>query len=205
VTPQAVTAFVSYSREDSEFVLRLAQDLKAADASIWLDQLDIPPGKPWDDAIEDALKNATYILVILSPHAVRSKNVKDEIDFGLRASKTIIPVLYIECDIPLRLGRTQHIDFRPNYASGIATLIANLQVPHPNPPVLYKAVVDPRPPDNKKQGTKRSSRKPWVIACILFFLWIFGFLLNLQGMWIHLLLILAILCLISGWTSGRRA
>ena len=56
MTPQAVTAFVSYSRTDSEFALRLAQDLKAADANIWLDQLDIPPGKPWDDAIEDALK-----------------------------------------------------------------------------------------------------------------------------------------------------
>ncbi len=198
MTPQAVTAFVSYSRTDSEFALRLAQDLKAADANIWLDQLDIPPGKPWDDAIEDALKNATYILVILSPDAVRSQNVKDEIDFGLRASKPIIPVLYIECDIPLRLGRTERIDFRSNYASGLATLIANLQGQHPTPPVPHKPFVDPTPP-------KRPSRKPWVIAGILFFLWIFGFVLHFEGMWIHLLLVLAIVSLIFGWTSGRRA
>jgi hypothetical protein len=177
--------------------LRLAQDLKAANANIWLDQLDIPPGEPWDDAVEEALNSTTYILVILSPEAVRSKNVKDEIDFALRASKTIIPVLYIECDMPLRLGRTQHIDFRSNYASGLATLIANLQGQHPTPPVPSKPVPNPTPP-------KRPSRKPWVIAGILFFLWIFGFLLNIDGR-IHLLLILAILSLISSWISGRRA
>ena len=106
MTPPAVTAFVSYSRTDSEFALRLAQDLKAADASIWLDQLDIPPGKPWDDAIEEALNNTTYILVILSPEAVRSKNVKDEIDFALRASKTI-GSLHRVCQCPRLVPGTQ--------------------------------------------------------------------------------------------------
>ena len=53
----AQSAFISYSRDDSEFALRLAQDLKAAAASVWLDQLDIRPGVMWDNAIEDALKN----------------------------------------------------------------------------------------------------------------------------------------------------
>ena len=52
---QVITDFISYSRDDSEFDLRLAQDLKAAGANVWLDQLDIKPGRPWDNAIEDAL------------------------------------------------------------------------------------------------------------------------------------------------------
>ena len=43
-----------YSREDSEFALRLAEDLKAAGASVWLDQLSISsPARPWDSAIEE--------------------------------------------------------------------------------------------------------------------------------------------------------
>ena len=37
--------FFSYSRDDSEFVLKLAKDLRAAGADVWLDQLDIGAGK----------------------------------------------------------------------------------------------------------------------------------------------------------------
>ena len=35
------SAFFSYSREDAQFALRLAEDLKAAGANVWMDQLDI--------------------------------------------------------------------------------------------------------------------------------------------------------------------
>jgi hypothetical protein len=44
---QAHDAFVAYAREDGEFALRLAKDLKAAEALVWLDQLDIKPGERW--------------------------------------------------------------------------------------------------------------------------------------------------------------
>jgi len=40
-------AFFSYSREDADFVMRLAADLRAAGAAVWLDQLDIRPGIAW--------------------------------------------------------------------------------------------------------------------------------------------------------------
>ena len=42
--------FFSYSRVDSEFVLKLAKDLRTAGADIWLDQLDISAGKRWPPA-----------------------------------------------------------------------------------------------------------------------------------------------------------
>jgi TIR domain len=37
-------AFVSYSRDDSEFALRLVKDLTAAGASVWLDQVNLSLG-----------------------------------------------------------------------------------------------------------------------------------------------------------------
>ena len=52
------TAFFSYCREDSDFALNLAEDLKAAGAHVWIDQLDIEPGTPWDRAVEEALNQA---------------------------------------------------------------------------------------------------------------------------------------------------
>ncbi|MGA1982509.1 MAG: TIR domain-containing protein [Acidobacteriaceae bacterium] len=138
----ASSAFISYSREDSEFALRLAQDLKAAGADVWLDQLDIKPGHPWDNAIEDALTGAPEMLVILSPASSKSGNVRDEIDFALRAGKIVVPILYVDCAIPLRLGRTQRIDFRADYARGLAHLLEILRVASPDPAVLEKAVAD---------------------------------------------------------------
>jgi hypothetical protein len=133
------SAFFSYSRVDSDFALRLAQDLKAAGALVWLDQVDIAAGSRWDNAIEDALTAASYMLVILSPTSVKSENVRDEIDFAFRSDKDIIPILYIECSVPLRLGRKQRIDFRSDYALGLAKLLGRLGINQPPQAALDKA------------------------------------------------------------------
>ena len=116
-------AFFSYSRDDSEFAIRLAEDLKAAGANVWMDQLDIEPGMPWDRAVEVAVTNCPHMLVILSPTSVNSDNVRDEISFALSKQKKVIPVLYRECDVPFRLARLQHIDFRTDYGRGLKTLL----------------------------------------------------------------------------------
>jgi hypothetical protein len=39
VVADAQVAFFSYCREDSDFALRLAEDLKTAGALVWIDQL----------------------------------------------------------------------------------------------------------------------------------------------------------------------
>ena len=116
-------AFVSYSRADKDFVLRLCQDLRAAGASIWLDQLDIHPGEEWDEAIERGLSECGRMLVVLSPNSVTSENVLDEIGSALSKKKTIIPVLYRDCEIPYRLNRIQYVDFRTDYSERFKSLL----------------------------------------------------------------------------------
>ena len=111
----APVAFFSYSREDSEFALRLASDLKAAGSSVWIDQLDIGPGQLWDRAVQNALESCPSVLIILSPASVNSDNVMDEVSFALDQKKALVPVLYRDCDIPFRVRRFQHLDFRSNY------------------------------------------------------------------------------------------
>jgi hypothetical protein len=135
----APSAFISYSREDSEFAFRLAKDLKAAGARVWLDQLDIKPGVPWDNAIEDALMDAPQVLIVLSPASARSENVRNEISYALEQGKIIIPVLYVDCVVPLRLQRTQRIDFRADYAVGLTHLLRHLNVAQPDPAIIQKA------------------------------------------------------------------
>ena len=109
---EAQTAFFSYSREDSEFALRLAEDLKAAAASVWM----------------DTLNNCHRLLVILSPSSVSSTNVEDEVAFALEEHKTVLPVLYRECKVPFQLRPFQRVDFTADYDRGLKTLLKALGV-----------------------------------------------------------------------------
>lgn len=103
--------FISYAKDDKDFALRFGRDLRKAGADIWIDQLDIPPGVPWDSAVEAALKECPVISVILSPRSVASQNVLDEVHFAIGKAKKIVPVMYEACDLPMRLARLQYIDF----------------------------------------------------------------------------------------------
>ena len=117
------TTFFSYSRSDSDFVLKLAKDLRDAGAELWLDQLDIKAGSHWDASIEAALNSASRLIVILSPASVGSNNVMDEVSFALESGKSVIPVLISECTTPFRLRRVQRIDFTGDYQTGLNQLL----------------------------------------------------------------------------------
>jgi hypothetical protein len=121
--------FFSYSRQDADFVLQLGKDLRNAGVDIWLDQLDIKPGERWDVAIQESLSECGQLLVVLSPASVASANVLDEVSFALEQGKPVIPVLIADCEIPFRLRRLQHVDFRPDYATALKHVLDSLAVP----------------------------------------------------------------------------
>jgi len=122
--------FLSYSRANSNFVVRLVKDLKAAGHDIWLDQFDIAPGARWDDELERALETCETFMVILTPASMASENVKDEIGYAIDARKRILPVLLENATLPLRLRRFQYVDFTSKcYEDGVESakrLLKNL-------------------------------------------------------------------------------
>ena len=114
--------FISYPRKNAEFALKLAQELKAADFLVWFDQLDIPAGSRWDDEVQKALTECEIFMVILTPEAIESQNVKDEIGYAIDSGKRILPVLLQQCNIPFRLRRFHYVDFTMlDYSLGIET------------------------------------------------------------------------------------
>ncbi len=119
--------FVSYSRVDSLFALRLVRDLKQHGIPTWFDQLDIGPGLNWDEEIERALARADVVLVILSQHSVSSENVKNEIGHALELKKQVIPLLIGKCAVPLMITRLQREDFTGDYAEALKTLVLRLR------------------------------------------------------------------------------
>ena len=121
------TTFVSYGREDAEaFVLPLAEDLRKEGIRVWIDQLELEPGKPWDEEVEQALIACGRVMVILSPASVNSRNVRDEFSFAVQEEKPIIPILYRSCRVPMPLGRLERVDFTQDYSHGLNRLLRAL-------------------------------------------------------------------------------
>lgn len=123
---QTVRYFFSYARADSDFVLRLAKDLRAVGVHLWLDQLDIIGGQRWDSAIEDALARCPRMILVLSPTAIASPTVMDEVSYALEERKLVVPVVLQSCDVPFRLRRVQRVDFTIGYDAALPQLLRAL-------------------------------------------------------------------------------
>jgi hypothetical protein len=86
--------FISYSRRDQEFVTRLAADLDAQVAGVWFDQSAIQAGENWHDEIIEGISECKAFVLILSPDAMESRYVREEVNTALELGKTIFPILY---------------------------------------------------------------------------------------------------------------
>ena len=86
--------FISYSRRDQEFVTRLASDLNAQVAGVWFDQSAIQLGQRWHDEIMDGIRECKAFILVLSPDAMESRYVREEVNKASELGKTIFPVIY---------------------------------------------------------------------------------------------------------------
>src|SRR5262245_13799113 len=102
--------FICYARKDSKFVLELAANLKDRGVPVWLDQWRIEPSQDWDRAIDTAIHDCAKFLIVLSPLAVNSQEVRGELRVALDQNKPIIPVMYRPCHIPRQLRNVQYVD-----------------------------------------------------------------------------------------------
>ena len=71
--------FICYAREDGDFALSLAAELRNCGIPIWIDTWCIEPGADWDAAIDHAIRTCTAFVIVLSPHAVASAEVRGEL------------------------------------------------------------------------------------------------------------------------------
>jgi nucleoside 2-deoxyribosyltransferase len=123
--------FLSYSRNDSEFALKLAADLKSLGIDPWVDVADLLPGQDWRLEIEKAIQSADFMLVLVSSHSAVSDWVMKETEAALRGAQRVIPVIVdaeSKLTIPVRLRALQWVDLSdPNtYESRLRTFAAEL-------------------------------------------------------------------------------
>jgi len=104
--------FVSYSHKDGRLVFPEIQYLHDQGYRIWYDE-GIDPGNEWPNEVANALANATMVLVFISPNAVKSRNVRNEINFALNNQIPFIAIHIKKTNLPpgleLRMGDIQAV------------------------------------------------------------------------------------------------
>ena len=95
--------FVSYSRDDYEFVEKFYKAIQLTGRKAWIDCFDIPKGKKFWDEITEEIDGADIFVFIMSPSSVEraSRDGSDawcwrEIEYAAKQNKRIIPIVYRE-------------------------------------------------------------------------------------------------------------
>jgi TIR domain len=101
--------FISYSREDSQFVEALIMALINYGWSVWSDKIAISEGRPYDEQTEHAIGEATVTLVIWSQASVKSRWVRAEAAYALQRDK-LVPVIAEDVDPPLQFLHIQALN-----------------------------------------------------------------------------------------------
>lgn len=121
--------FLSHTSIDKPFVEKLARDLKRVGVNVWFDKWNIKVGDSITWKIEEGIRENEYLGTILSPEALDSEWVKNELGAGwikqMQQKKVIVlPIHYRNCQIPLFLSDRKFADFRTNYDHGLTQLVS---------------------------------------------------------------------------------
>lgn len=123
---------ISYSHADSDFALRLTQQIFLHGGNVWIDKCEIVPGESIYEKVQGAFSTASVILALLSKSSVESVWCKKEIAAGMTREMeenqtVVIPVLLEDCDIPFFLKDKLYADFRSDSDAGIASLMSAIE------------------------------------------------------------------------------
>jgi len=120
--------FISYAREDREFVLKIVADLtqRLPGIQIVYDLL-LPSGESFAETLLAEISKAQVVLGILSPSYFASPWTEQElnaaIERNLNGDTRLIPVLHRSCEPKGFVGSFVYVDFTGNYDSALTELV----------------------------------------------------------------------------------
>ncbi|MBV8858793.1 MAG: toll/interleukin-1 receptor domain-containing protein [Acidobacteria bacterium] len=88
--------FLSYAESDKSLAKKVTEGLEEAGLKVWYDDREILPGENWADKVGRALRESKAMIVLLTPAALRSPNVRRNIEYALGErtySHRLIPVI----------------------------------------------------------------------------------------------------------------
>ena len=117
--PDTFDTFLSHNSRDRPGVLRLARALRARGVKVWLDEWQLVPGRPWQDALETIIGAARSALVVvgedgLGPWEVPEVRacISEFVERRMPVIPVLLPGLRQAPDLPLFLRQFTWVDLR---------------------------------------------------------------------------------------------
>lgn len=142
--------FISYSKKDSEFAHKLADDLIASGHKVWIDR-SLQVGEDWEGMIEQQIQDAQEVIVVLSEKSLISQWVLHEGSMAYALKKAIYPLIideYAQNNLPIWAQKTQfHSFINSGYEESFQLLNKALI-----PPNIYQDLLDQQVVTYKETG-----------------------------------------------------
>lgn len=111
--------FISYAKEDFIFAEKLYDFLRKNGYKPWLDKKSILPGQLWSNEIRKALREASYVVLLLSDVSVEKRGyVQKEFKLAIQYFEEkldddiyIVPLKIDNCEIPDTLNKFQWVEY----------------------------------------------------------------------------------------------
>ncbi|MBV8274993.1 MAG: TIR domain-containing protein, partial [Verrucomicrobia bacterium] len=117
--PRDFDVFLSHNSKDKSAVRELAQCLRGRGLKVWLDEWELPPGRPWQKEIEGIIKSTASAAVLVGRDGVgpwEEPEMRACLDEYAKRKLPIIPVLLPGApekpELPLFLSNFTWVDLR---------------------------------------------------------------------------------------------
>ena len=119
--------FISHSSKDKVLVRRLAANLVNHGFPVWFDSWELEAGDSLYARIFKGIDDSTFLLLALSPAAVRSRWVGKELNAALAMEdrlgrKIIIPIMLEACEVPSSIADRLYADFSQGWLRALEDL-----------------------------------------------------------------------------------
>lgn len=130
-----IDVFISHAHGDEPWASKFVDELKAQGVRTWFDKVDIALGERWSSKLEEALREAPIVAVLISPDYLSSPLAAFELGAAVAGNKKIIPIVTQEVEhlpLPPLLRDWQLLQEASPQAAGkrVAEVVGNL--PHQN-------------------------------------------------------------------------
>lgn len=97
--------FLSHARKDNALAHQLARQLTRGGFTVWLAEEEIAPGDNWAMKAGKALEDSDWMVILLTPAALESDCLRQDIEFALGARKYEGRVFSVFVGPPLQAGK----------------------------------------------------------------------------------------------------
>lgn len=163
------SVFISYAREDFQYAEEMFYFLKEQGFDPWMDKKNLLPGQNWQYELEERLRKADFILILISSTSISKRGyVQREYRRALEyweerpmSDIYLIPVKIDECDVPTNLAKYHWAEYSsPDFRNKIVEAITSQAMRQDSKQSKNNSSLSPETRNTFSDG-KTSKQRPW--------------------------------------------